>query len=249
MDWVIKKGLAEASEVPYVASDGSCQVAAGSQQLDAQPISGSSLLQISERAQMKSLQGGIGDLGNQVGDALGLISATFNSLASSPRGSPGASPAASFGMTSWERLPENKYEPLLEALQDGPVGVSVSASTWFSYSSGIFDKCDRDAVIDHAVLLIGYGQEGNGAKYWLVKNSWGVEWGESGFMRLLRREDEGDHCGIDHQPELGSGCDGGPSEVTVCGTCGILYDTVVPHFTRHANSKTAQERALAAMSP
>ena len=32
-------------------------------------------------------------------------------------------------------------------------------------------------------------------------------------------------CNRDPRPEDGSGCDGGPSEVTVCGACGILYDS------------------------
>jgi len=37
-------------------------------------------------------------------------------------------------------------------------------------------------------------------------------------------------CDWDENPQDGSGCDGGPERVWVCGTCGILYDVVVPHF-------------------
>lgn len=35
-------------------------------------------------------------------------------------------------------------------------------------------------------------------------------------------------CGTDTTPSDGTGCNGGPSTVQVCGTCGILYDTLFP---------------------
>merc|ERR1719401_2259498 len=137
----------------------------------------------------------------------------------------------SSGMVAWEKLPTNKYAPLMAALANhGPVAVSVAAAAWFGYSHGIFDGCDRDAVVDHAVTLIGYGHE-DGEKYWNIKNSWSVDWGEDGYIRLLRRDDDDTaQCGVDRQPEVGTGCEGGPTEVPVCGMCGVLYDSVVPHF-------------------
>jgi len=147
-------------------------------------------------------------------------------LASSP------SQGQSLGMLGWERLAENSYDKLILAMQDGPVGVSVAASDWFSYSSGIFNGCFKDAIIDHAVTMIAYGADvGNNEKYWTIQNSWGQHWGEEGYMRLLRREDDStNYCGIDVKPEVGTGCKGGPPQVTVCGMCGILYDSVIPHF-------------------
>jgi len=139
-------------------------------------------------------------------------------------------PAAAVGMKAWERLPENAYEPMLRAVYEhGPVAVSVSASTWSFYAAGVFDSCQKDAVIDHAVTMIGFGEESL-TKYWLVQNSWGNSWGESGRIRILRHDGEDQHCGTDRQPEVGTGCKGGPAEVRVCGMCGILYDSVVPHF-------------------
>eukprot|EP00747_Dinoflagellata_sp_TGD_P161562 gnl/TRDRNA2_/TRDRNA2_178140_c0_seq1.p1 gnl/TRDRNA2_/TRDRNA2_178140_c0~~gnl/TRDRNA2_/TRDRNA2_178140_c0_seq1.p1 ORF type:complete len:424 (+),score=71.81 gnl/TRDRNA2_/TRDRNA2_178140_c0_seq1:81-1274(+) len=140
------------------------------------------------------------------------------------------------GLHGWERLPENEAEPLMAALAErGPVAISVSADGWNSYSHGIFDSCNKDAVIDHAVTLLGYGRENmEGSsktfKTWLIQNSWGRFWGDSGRIKLLRHDDQHEWCGEDKQPELGTGCAGGPSKVRVCGMCGILYDNVVPHF-------------------
>eukprot|EP00930_Biecheleria_cincta_P039687 TRINITY_DN2725_c0_g1_i1.p1 TRINITY_DN2725_c0_g1~~TRINITY_DN2725_c0_g1_i1.p1 ORF type:complete len:431 (-),score=74.66 TRINITY_DN2725_c0_g1_i1:54-1280(-) len=140
-----------------------------------------------------------------------------------------------FGMTGWERLPENKYVPLLQAVAEhGPVGVSADASMWHYYFGGIFDGCWKDATIDHAVTLVGYGKDRSShTKYWLIQNSWGRDWGEHGRIRLLRKDsDETAYCGTDRNPRDGTGCEGGPASVTVCGMCGVLYDSVVPYFKK-----------------
>jgi cathepsin L len=131
-------------------------------------------------------------------------------------------------VSGWNQLPSNQGKPVMEALvQEGPVVIAVDADNWFDYDHGVFDGCDKDATLGHAVLLKGYGQDGD-QKYWQIQNSWGADWGESGFIRILRHEDEDSHCGTDKKPSEGVGCDGGPSEVTVCGTCGLLFDPIVP---------------------
>merc|ERR1712232_1310594 len=127
------------------------------------------------------------------------------------------------------QLPFNELMPLMKAVAvEGPVVVSVSAFRWFHYDRGIYDGCGRNAVIDHAVLMVGYGKSG-AHPYWKIRNSWGKEWGEHGYIRLLRHESDSDgYCGIDHNPSVGSGCDDGPKSVPVCGMCGVLSDSSYP---------------------
>lgn len=135
-------------------------------------------------------------------------------------------------VSGWDQLPSNSAEPLKHALvNEGPVVVAVDANNWFNYESGIFDGCSKDAILGHAVLVRGYGDDG-GRKYWQIQNSWGSDWGEKGFIRITRHDEEDEWCGMDNKPKEGIGCDGGPSEVRVCGMCGLLYDPLVPQGVR-----------------
>jgi len=135
-------------------------------------------------------------------------------------------------VSGFHALPSNKYAPLMNALvREGPAVVSVDGNTWFDYESGVFDGCSKDVVLGHAVLLVAYGSDA-GKPYWRIQNSWGADWGEQGYIRLTRHVDEESWCGTDRKPQEGSGCDGGPSEVTVCGMCGILYEGLVPQGVR-----------------
>ena len=129
------------------------------------------------------------------------------------------------------RLPENNATALMATLATvGPLTISVDASTWGTYESGVYDGCSYEEMdMDHAVTLVGYGTDTDtNLDYWLVRNSWGPTWGEEGYIRLARTANEGDRCGVDVVPLDGVGCKGGPPNITVCGTCGLLYDTVYP---------------------
>jgi len=132
-------------------------------------------------------------------------------------------------VTGYTKLPTNQYEPLMDAIaSQGPIAISVDASAWSKYESGVFDGCDQEnPVIDHAVQLVGYGDDNTAGPYWLVRNSWAPTWGENGYIRLKRHTSNAP-CGVDTVPLDGTGCEGGPANVTVCGTCGILYDNSFP---------------------
>jgi len=133
-------------------------------------------------------------------------------------------------LSGFKGLPSNKYEPLLAAVATvGPIAISVDASSWSAYESGVFDGCNQvNPDIDHAVQLVGYGVDNQLGSYWLVRNSWNPGWGEQGYVRIRRTDQEGKRCGIDMHPSDGTGCNGGPANVTVCGTCGLLYDSTYP---------------------
>jgi len=132
-------------------------------------------------------------------------------------------------LSNYTVLPSNQYDPVMNHLATGgPLAINVMASTWTDYESGVYDGCPSTNVdIDHVVLLIGYGVDPKGGPYWLVRNSWSPTWGEDGYIRL-KRSTTNTPCGIDYNPQDGTGCNGGPSQVTVCGTCGLLYDTSFP---------------------
>ena len=96
----------------------------------------------------------------------------------------------------YENVPSNSEKALLKAVANQPVSVYIDAGALQFYSSGIFTgKCGT--APNHAATVIGYGKARGGAKYWLVKNSWGTKWGEKGYIRMKRdiRAKEG-LCGI-----------------------------------------------------
>ena len=76
--------------------------------------------------------------------------------------------------------------------QRGPViaGMKVYADLLF-YKNGIYQHVTGSFLGLHAVAVIGYSNPG---QYWIVKNSWGCDWGDKGFMRIAFGE-----CGLDTQ--------------------------------------------------
>ncbi|KAH9108087.1 hypothetical protein LEN26_014192 [Aphanomyces euteiches] len=78
---------------------------------------------------------------------------------------------------------------MMKELMNGPItcGMACSSEFDFNYSAGIFRDTTNYSVVDHDVEIVGWG-ELDGVKYWHVRNSWGTYWGENGFFRIVRGE-------------------------------------------------------------
>ncbi len=81
--------------------------------------------------------------------------------------------------------------------------------------------------MNHAVVLVGYGEE-NGKKYWIVRNSWSPSYGEQGYIRVARLDNEQERCYMDIAPQDGVACEDDNESERVCGTCDILFDSAYP---------------------
>ena len=78
---------------------------------------------------------------------------------------------------------ESKLKSLIYS--KGAVSVSVYATKLRNYKTGVYTGCSSVKEGNHQVLAVGWGTE-NGKKYWLVKNSWGTNWGEKGYFKIER---------------------------------------------------------------
>jgi len=88
----------------------------------------------------------------------------------------------------------NEADILAELYHYGPVVVSFEPENdMMYYGGGIYKSQPQPKMewerVDHAVLLVGYGEE-EGKKYWVLQNSWGADWGENGFFRMIRGEND-----------------------------------------------------------
>jgi C1A family cysteine protease len=91
---------------------------------------------------------------------------------------------------------------MMSAIDRQPVSVAVDASrnVFMYYTTGVITS-DCGVRIDHAVVAVGYGTE-NGQDYFLVRNSWGPNWGDQGFLRIGQSPSNGSPgiCAINEMP-------------------------------------------------
>eukprot|EP00756_Hemistasia_phaeocysticola_P037146 Hpha_TRINITY_DN16680_c2_g6::TRINITY_DN16680_c2_g6_i1::g.182353::m.182353 len=79
----------------------------------------------------------------------------------------------------YKLLPSDEDQMAVWLVANGPISIAIDAATgWMNYKGGVLTGCTAGTT-DHAVLIVGVTDE-----YWIVKNSWGTSWGESGYARL-----------------------------------------------------------------
>ncbi|KAG2437494.1 hypothetical protein HXX76_006143 [Chlamydomonas incerta] len=105
----------------------------------------------------------------------------------------------------YEDVPENDEVALKKAAAHQPVAVAIEADakSFQLYGGGVYDDPTCGTSLNHGVLVVGYGKDvgGSGSNYWIVKNSWGAEWGDAGYIRLkMGSTDAEGLCGIAMAP-------------------------------------------------
>ena len=83
-------------------------------------------------------------------------------------------------------------------MTNGPVEAAFSVYSDFeTYVNGVYSHKTGTPLGGHAVRILGWGVDAaTSTPYWLVANSWNSDWGEKGFFRIKRGNDE---CGIESQ--------------------------------------------------
>ena len=137
-----------------------------------------------------------------------------------------------------ETLQHNDYHAIINHLaHKGPLAIAVAVTKeWSHYKGGIFDGCsyEENIPLNHAVQLVGYGEDETDGGYWIVRNSWGTGWGEDGYIRLARETTV--KCGLNKTPLSGTGCKNDGIKVQkACGMCGVLFEATYPIGTEATN--------------
>lgn len=99
-------------------------------------------------------------------------------------------------ISNWTSISQDEDQMAAYLVQHGPLAVAVDAQIWQFYVGGVISTmCGTD--LDHGVLIVGYGSEvdvfGYKINYWIIKNSWGASWGNSGYVYIEKGNGQ---CGV-----------------------------------------------------
>ena len=110
-------------------------------------------------------------------------------------------------ISDYSDVEQNNEKILMRAVSQQPISVAIQAnvSSFKFYRSGVYQDPECGDALDHGVLIVGYGTDRfQDLDYWIVKNSWGPEWGDNGYIKILRNYDQSNSgmCGIASQPSF-----------------------------------------------
>jgi len=104
-----------------------------------------------------------------------------------------------YGVTAYS-IPNDVKQIQTEIMTNGPVEAAFTVYSDFpTYKSGVYQHESGVELGGHAVKMIGWGIEA-GTPYWLIANSWNSDWGDHGYFKIKRGNDE---CGIESQITAG----------------------------------------------
>jgi len=95
-----------------------------------------------------------------------------------------------------KHIDDNVYKIKREIWKYGPVttGMNVYSDLFNWKGKGVYQWDGKSELTGgHAVLITGWGEQG-GVPYWQIMNSWGREWGDGGYFRILRGQN---HCDVE----------------------------------------------------
>lgn len=95
--------------------------------------------------------------------------------------------------------------------QYGVLSIGMNADHLAHYTGGILHPHECIPILNHAVSIVGFGRdETSGMQYWKVKNSWGPDWGESGYFRIKMGSNV---CGVANDVSVAHSFGCGPTVV------------------------------------
>jgi len=101
----------------------------------------------------------------------------------------------------YQQISKNE-DQIAQALQAyGPLSIAVDANGFNGYHGGILQNpsCSK-TQLNHAINIVGYGEQN--IPYWKIRNSWGTDWGEAGYIRVYRGDCT---CGVCSQVVTATG--------------------------------------------
>ncbi|XP_041661452.1 cathepsin B-like [Cheilinus undulatus] len=104
-----------------------------------------------------------------------------------------------FGKRTYN-IPTDQEQIMTEIYKFGPVEAAFSVyADFLLYKTGVYQHVTGDMLGGHAIKILGWGVEG-GTPYWLAANSWNEDWGDQGYFKIKRGNDE---CGIESEMVAG----------------------------------------------
>ena len=80
-------------------------------------------------------------------------------------------------------------------VRQGPATIALDASYFYQYTGGVFTGCANKTIsVNHAVVVVGFTANGD----WIIKNSWGEDWGDNGYIIISKDA----NCGFTDLAEI-----------------------------------------------